>query len=341
MTTLFEQEIRSQGLILRGRAERGREQAERVAESWRNVSYALVAARGSSDNAALFFQYLAGQELGLLVALATPSLYEGETAIRLDGAGVLAVSQSGRTPGLAAVLERAVAQGRPNAAVTNDPTSPLASVAERIIELGAGPEQAVASTKTFSATWHALAQLVEALKGSALEGLNELPDLVERTVSWALETSLPVDALCVDGGITVVGRGVGQSVAAEIALKIREVAGIRSESFAAPDFLHGPIGAGGDGATLMLVITDELSDTVGGELLADSRRVGMRTVVVRPPGRAGFAGDEEIVLAESAPNWSVGLAQVLVGQVLALRLGEQRGRPIDTAPGLKKVTLSA
>jgi glucosamine--fructose-6-phosphate aminotransferase (isomerizing) len=341
MTTAFEQEIRSQGSILHERAGRGREQAERVAESWRDVSYALVAARGSSDNAAVFFQYLAGQELGLLVALATPSLYEGETTIRLDGAGVLAVSQSGRTPGLVAVLEHATAQGRPNAAVTNDPNSPLASVAGRVIELGAGPERAIASTKTFSSTWHALAQLVEALKGGALEGLDTLPDLVERTSTWALETSLPDEALNVAGGLTIVGRGIGQSVAAEISLKLREVAGIRSESYAAPDFLHGPIGADGNGSTLLLVVTEELSDSVGQEILAESRLVGMRTVVVRAPERTGLAGDVEIVLVESAPNWSVALAQVVVGQVLALRLGELRGRPIDTAPGLKKVTLSA
>jgi len=341
MTTLFEQEIRSQGTILHERAERGREQVESVAESWRDVSYALVAARGSSDNAAVFFQYLAGRELGLLVALATPSLYDDGAAIGLDGAGVLAVSQSGRTPGLVAVLERAAAQGRPNAAVTNDPLSPLASVAEHVIELGAGPELAVAATKTFSSTCHALAQLVAALKGTALEGLDELPELIARTAAWALETSLPIEALNVVGGLTVVGRGIGQSVAAEVALKIREVAGIRSESFAAPDFLHGPIGAGGVGSTLLLVVTEELSDALVDELLGESRRVAMRTVVLRTPDRARFASDEEIVLGESAPNWGVGLAQVVVGQVLALRLGELRGRPIDTAPGLKKITLSA
>jgi glucosamine--fructose-6-phosphate aminotransferase (isomerizing) len=310
MTTFLEQEIRSQGSVLRERAERGRAQAERVAESFRDVSYALVAARGSSDNAAIFFQYLAAQELGLLVALATPSLYEAGAAIGLDGAGVLAVSQSGQTPGLVAVLERAISQGRPNAAVTNDAASPLASMAGLVIELGAGTERAIAATKTFSSTWHALAQLVEAMKGSALAGLGELPDLVERTATWALERSLLTKSLDVAGGVTVIGRGVGQSAAAEIALKIREVAGIRSESFAAPDFLHGPIGAGGVGSTMMLVVTEDLSD-------------------------------EEIVLAESAPNWSIALAEIVVGQVLALRLGEQRGRPIDTAPGLNKVTLSA
>jgi glutamine---fructose-6-phosphate transaminase (isomerizing) len=341
MTTHFEQEIRSQGAILRERAERGREQARLVAESFHGASYVLAAARGSSDNAALFFQYLAGEVLGLLVALATPSLYEGETAIGLNGAAVLAISQSGRTPSLLAVVERALAQGRPNAVITNDATSPLAAVAEHVIELDAGPELAVAASKTFSSTWQALAQLVEALLGSALEGLDGLPDLVERTATWALETSLPVAALNVGGGLTVVGRGIGQSVAAEIALKIREVAGIRSESFAAPDFLHGPIGAAGEGSTLVLIVTDELSDAVAGELLTESQRAGMRTVVVRTHERVGLASDEEIVLGVSAPNWSVGLAQVVVGQVLALRLGELRGRPIDTAEGLNKITLSA
>jgi glutamine---fructose-6-phosphate transaminase (isomerizing) len=326
MTTLFEQEIRSQGAVLAQRTESGREQAQRVAESWRDVSHVLAAARGSSDNAAVFFQYFAGEELGLLVALATPSLFEGGTTIGLSGAGVLAISQSGRTPGLLEVIEHASVQGRPTAVITNDPASPLALASELVVDLAAGPEQAIASTKTFSSTWHALAQLVQALKDEALEGLDELPLYVERTVS---------------GGLTIVGRGVGQSVAAEIALKIREVAGIRSESFAAPDYLHGPIGAGGDGSTLVLVVTDELSDAVCDELLAESHRVGMRSVVVRSPDRAGLAGDEAIVLVESAPNWCVGLAQVVVGQVLALRLGEARGRPIDTSPGLKKITLSA
>ena len=83
MTTVFEEEIRSQGEILRRRAEVGSEQARLVSETWNNINYVLVAARGSSDNAAIFFQYLAGQELGLLVALATPSLYEGDRPIGL------------------------------------------------------------------------------------------------------------------------------------------------------------------------------------------------------------------------------------------------------------------
>src|SRR5580692_1272079 len=100
MTTVFEEEIRSQGALLAARVAQGSIEARRVADAFQGIDYALVAARGSSDNAAVFFQYLAGEELGLVVALATPSLYEAGRAMRLTGAGVLAVSQSGRTPGL-------------------------------------------------------------------------------------------------------------------------------------------------------------------------------------------------------------------------------------------------
>jgi glutamine---fructose-6-phosphate transaminase (isomerizing) len=341
MTTAFEEEIRSQGSILRDRALVGAEQAGRAAESLSDVDYALVAARGSSDHAAVFFQYLAGAELGLLVALATPSLYESGHDIGLEGAGVLAISQSGRTPGLVEVVEQAVAQGRPAVVITNDVSSPLASAGGQVVELRAGQERAIASTKTFSATWHAMAQLVSALGEVPLEGLEDLPDIIERTAEWALAAELPATVLNADGGLTVVGRGVGQAVAAEIALKIREVAGIRAEAFSAPDFLHGPIGADGEGSTLLVALTDETTDDVAARLLEETRRFGMRSVVLRSTQRAQLPCDAEMVLDEAMPNWCLGLAQVVVGQVLALRLGELRGRPIDTSPGLKKVTLSA
>jgi glutamine---fructose-6-phosphate transaminase (isomerizing) len=341
MTTIFESEIRDQGALLRARAERGDEQARAVAATWGDSAYALVAARGSSDNAAIFFQYLAGQELGLLVALATPSLYEARRPIGLSGAAVLAISQSGRSPGMVQVIERAHEQGRPTAALTNDPSSPLATSADLMIELGVGPERAVASTKTFSATWQALAQLVSARAGAPLAGLAELPDLVERVAQWALASDLPLDLLDATSGLTVVGRGVGFAAAQEVSLKIREVTGIRSEAFAAADFLHGPIGAGGAGSTLVLVVTDEMTDALATSVLAGCRDLGMRTVVLRSTSRTGLVADAQVVLDVDSANWCVGLAEVVVGQVLALRLGERRGRPIDTSPGLSKVTSTA
>jgi len=338
--TVFEEEIRSQGALLRARSLDGARDAGVAAQEWRDVTHLVVAARGSSDHAAIFFQYLAGQELGLLVALAAPSLYEGSRQVGLAGAGVLAISQSGRSPGMVDVVAQARRQGCASAAITNDATSPLALASDHVIELRAGHERAIASTKTFSTTWHALAQLVEALGSEPLAGMDVLADAVERTAHWALEQSLPLELLDVRG-LTMVGRGVGYAVAAEIALKVREVTGVRAEAYAAPDFLHGPIGADGEGCTAVLVVTDEMSDDVVSELLQGCAEAGMATLVIRPSTRVEFACDAQIVLPEVAPNWVTGLCAVVVGQVIALRLGTVRGRPIDTSPRLSKVTLSA
>jgi glucosamine--fructose-6-phosphate aminotransferase (isomerizing) len=341
MTTHFEAEIRSQGDKLAARAARGATQAFEAVRDLGAFTHFVVAARGSSDNAALFFQYLAGTELGKVVALATPSLYETGTPIDLSGALIVAISQSGRSPGIAAVAELARAQGRPTIAVTNDEQSPLATVSGHVLSLGTGPEKAIASTKTFSATWHALAQLIGAFRGAPLEGIVDLPIIVERTVTWALSNELAIASLDAPGGMTVVGRGIGFAVADEIALKIREVAGIRAESYAVADFLHGPIGADGEDCALLLVLTDELSDDVAQSTLRGCHEAGMVTVVLRSVNRPSVGGDVEIVVPEATPNWLTGLCHVVIGQVLALRLGERRQRPIDTSPRLKKVTLSA
>jgi glucosamine--fructose-6-phosphate aminotransferase (isomerizing) len=341
MTTIFEEEIRAQGEIIRRRAELGAEQSLHAASLWRDVNYALVAARGSSDNAAAFFQYLAGRELGLVVALATPSLFVDEGSMRLDGAGVVAVSQSGKSPGMLEVVRAAKIKGRPNVVFTNDANSALALEGECVVELFAGPERAIASTKTFTTSCHALAQFVSALGATPLAGLATLPDVIDAAAEWALSHDLPTTLLNAPRGLTVVGRGIGYAVAAEVALKIREVTGVRCEAYSAPDYLHGPIGADGDGATLLVVVTDEMEDEIARSLVMQCTERGMRTVTLRSSEHASTASDAEIVVPIAADDWCLGLALVVVGQVLSLRLGELRGRPIDTAPGLNKVTLTA
>lgn len=339
MTTTLEQEILSQGGILRQRAEEGASQARRAVALWRGkVNHILVAARGSSDNAAMFFQYLAGSELGVLVALATPSLYRNPSKISMKGDGVLGISQSGQSPDIVQVLHHAAQEGCPRIAVTNDVSSPLARESDLVLDLLAGEENSVAATKTLSATWHTLAQLVEAMSGSKLAGLDELPDVLDVVAPWALRQELPDQLFDVRRGLTVVGRGVGYAAASEISLKIREVAGIRSESFAAPDFLHGPIGADGEGATLLLVLSDEVTDEDAANLLARAKETGLSTLVVRPSARRSHDVDIDLVVPVDPANWAFGLAAIVVGQAIALRLGESFGRPIDNPPGLRKVT---
>src|SRR5436853_594759 len=118
----------------------------------RRFDYVLIAARGSSDNAARYAQYLFGAALGLPVALATPSLHTLYGAqLRFSGALVIGISQSGQSPDIGSVIAAARAAGAPTVAITNDVASPLARAAEHVIALHAGAERSVAATKTYSA----------------------------------------------------------------------------------------------------------------------------------------------------------------------------------------------
>jgi glucosamine--fructose-6-phosphate aminotransferase (isomerizing) len=306
MVTVLESEILSQSTLLRERTEEGTLAAKRAAALWDpSFTHLVVAARGSSDCAATYLQYLAGQELGLLTALGTPSLYAPPHHLNLAGSMVVAISQSGRSPDIVAVLKAAKAQGRPTVAITNDVESPLAHEADDVIPLLVGPEISLAATKTLLASLQAVAQFVKALGGprEVLTNEDELPAMVASVTSWALDYLGPVLSSVPFEGLTVVGRGLGLSAAEECALKIREVAGIRAEAYAAPDLLHGPIGAEGKGSSMWLVLTDEIDDEAALDLLTRAKDSGLSTIVSRLQSRKATSADLEIVMPIDCPNW--------------------------------------
>jgi glucosamine--fructose-6-phosphate aminotransferase (isomerizing) len=124
----------------------------------------LFIARGSSDNAAVYGQYLCSARAGRLTALAAPSLATAYHAT-LDLRGVLAVaiSQSGATEEIVTTLTWARACGARTVAITNVPGSPLAAAADLTLLTQAGPEQAVPATKTYTTQLAAVAVLATAL----------------------------------------------------------------------------------------------------------------------------------------------------------------------------------
>ena len=132
----------------------------------RDVDLVMIAARGTSDHAAIYAQYVLGSRNRIPVALAAPSLVSVYGAgPRLRNAAVLGISQSGRSPDVVAVLDDARRQGALTAAITNEPASELAQAAEHVVALEAGPERAVAATKTYLAEIALLAMLSAALSG--------------------------------------------------------------------------------------------------------------------------------------------------------------------------------
>src|SRR5690242_8938605 len=215
----LEVEARQQAEVIDARTEPGWATANRAAEVLNrdDVDYLLVAARGTSDNAARYAQYLLGTVARLPVGLAAPWLYASATPPLLRRGAVLAISQSGRSPDIRSVLAAARAQGRPAIAVTNDVASPLAGEADVVVPLRAGAERSVAATKTYLASLHAIAQIASRLHPRAGDQawFERLPALVAETTEQQFASRGRFDPLHAASLLTVVSRGLQLATAFE------------------------------------------------------------------------------------------------------------------------------
>lgn len=338
-------EIHEQPEVLLHLLDRQTETAARIATAIRarDVRYAIIAARGTSDNAARYAQYLFGALNRLPVALATPSLFSIYcTPPQLRDALVMGISQSGRSPDIVAVLEEGQRQGAPTLAVTNDPDSPLAARADYVMPLHAGEERAVAATKTYTAQLTALALLSCSL--------GDDPDRLEalRRVPLAVEGALDREELIADAAeryrymetCVVLGRGYNYATAFEIALKLKELNYLIAEPYSSADFMHGPIAVIGSGFPALVVAPNgKMFDTMrdftlelksrGAELLIISDRQDLLAEAVTP-----------LPLPESVPEWLSPIVAIVPGQLFALHLTLTKGYDPDQPQGLQKVTIT-
>src|SRR3954468_19667132 len=202
-----------------------------------------IAARGSSDNAALYAKYLFGIRNRYLVALAAPSLFThyGRPP-RLDGQCVIGISQSGQSPDVVAVIEEARRQGCLTIAITNVGGSALARAAELVLPLEAGDEMSVPASKTYTSSLVALALISQALDPDADFGsaLARVPEAIAKALASEDEVAVLSPALITTRAI-VLGRGFNFSTAEEVALKLSETSYVLARAWSVADFEHGPI----------------------------------------------------------------------------------------------------
>jgi glutamine---fructose-6-phosphate transaminase (isomerizing) len=345
MTTHLERELREQPAALERLLETQRGSAERVAALFRraDVQYVLIASRGSSSNAARYAQYVLGRAHRVPVAFATPSLYTlyGQPP-RLDGALVLGISQSGRSPDVKEVLEEARRQGRPTVAVTNDTSSPLAQAADEVLALEAGEELAVAATKTYVNSLGAIALLFATATddSAALDELAGVPAHLALQLERSWDDVQRLDRLGELHGGTVVARGVNFATAYEIALKIRELSGMLFEAYSSADLMHGPIAAIAPSWPVVTVAPRGPAFESMREAIEALKRRGARLVVVSDDEKALRRADTALPLWTHVPEWLSPLVAVVPGQLAALRLAQLRGLDLDAPVGLSKVTLT-
>lgn len=334
-------EIQSQPSVLIRFVEDSWEEVVETA-SWMadlDFTHVVMAARGSSDNAAGYAQYLWGAHNALDVSLAAPSLYTlYASPPDLSGSLVVGVSQSGESPDLLAVMDSARKQGRPTLAITNSVESPMATLADRHLDIAAGSELAVAATKSYTAQLLALAALSAVLSGDDghRQALAAVPDVVARTLEGDDLISAAARRLADETRCVAIGRGYNHSTVFEWALKIAELSYIVAQPFSAADFRHGPMALVEPGLAVLAVATDgPLFDDVAA-LLEVVRTGGANVTAISD--RPDCPADELLVLPSGLPEWLTPIPVTVAAQVFTYHLTVARGHDPDDPRALHKVT---
>ena len=317
--------------------------AERLHE--RPVASVVIAARGTSDHAAIYAQYVLGVRNRLSVGLATPSvvsLYGAEPDVRESL--VIGISQSGASPDIVGVVEAARHQGATTLAITNEPSSQLAEAADFVVELAAGPELAVAATKTYTTSLLAIARLSAALGGSGAGGgdaaaeLEAVPDAIAKALTAEQEVAAIARELAWTDRSIVVGRGFEYATAREWALKLKELAQVFADPYSAADFLHGPIALVQPGIPALVLAPAGAAAEGQVQLLRDLGDRRIDTVVVSDVAATRALGRWSIVIPAGVPEWLRPIVSIVPAQLYAYHLTVAKGLDPETPRGLTKVT---
>ena len=308
--------------------------------------WVMIAGRGTSDHAGVYAQYLVEARLGLLTGLVKPSvttIYGAELDWR--GGLVLAISQSGRSPDIVAVVEAARSSGALTLAITNAADSPLAHAAELHLDCLAGPELAVPATKTYVAELVAIAALVDGLSSSETlhDGLERLPAALRATLNTTAEWlagpgQVDVAALAAADRALLVSRGYNLATSLELALKLKETCGLYAGAYSTADFAHGPRALTRADVPVIAIRPDGPMGALVDETVAGVRDHGAPVTMICGPG--ADVPDGALVIADSVPEELTPVTFVAAGQLLVEEVARKRGVNPDAPSGLDKVTLT-
>ena len=343
--SLFLAEILEQPAAL-GRLLEADAEIARIAATARLRGARLVrmVGHGSSDNAASYGVYAFGllpRWTAIRDSITLTVHYD--TPLDLSGSMVIGLSQSGRTPDVVEYVTRARRAGAFTVAITNDPGSDLAAAAEATIPLRAGPELAVAATKTYVNTLAALALLAGHIAGRGPEvasGIRAAADLLTGSLG-GFETATRALALpfAYTGRMFVIGRGVEFATAREIALKLLETCRIAAEPLTATDLAHGPVAALDPLFPVWAIASPDGTLPTVQEAAGRIHAMGATLVASGTAADAVTVSSYRLPVPSTQPALLSPLLSVVPGQLFASALSRARGLDPDAPYGLNKVTL--
>ena len=308
----------------------------------RDIQYVFLAARGTSDNAGRYANYLWGAHNQLPLALATPSLFTYyQSPPKLHNALVVGVSQSGQSPDIVSVLEEGRKQNCLTLAITNIPDSPLAKTADFVLDIQAGAEKAVAATKTYTTELMSIAMLSAALSNSEdhWNQLASLPEWARYVLNLDHEIANMAQRYRYMSQCVVLGRGFNYSTAYEWALKLKELTYIIAEPYSSADFQHGPIAmVEGGFPVLAIAPKGKVHDSMKDMLTRLRKDKNAELVVISDDTDTLALAQSPIQLPPQIPEWLTPIVSIIPAQLFACHLTEVKGYDTEAPRNITKVT---
>lgn len=309
----------------------------------REIRHVVVAARGTSDNAATYAKYLLEIVAGVPVSQAAPSVYTLYDA-RPDMSGVflLGISQSGQATDVVQTLSTGRASGALTACITNVADSPLTEVSDVTLLCHAGEERGVAATKTYTTALALIALLAGHWAGDSalLEGLRGLPDAVARTLALDSAVESAVERYRYMPECAVLARGLNQATALETALKMTETSYIVAKPYSGAEFLHGPIAMISDGFPCFLFAPAGRAYASMLDLAVKLRERDAELIVVAHADEILALAERPLKLPADPGELLSPIICIVPGQLWAYHLARARRKDPDRPRGLTKVTLT-
>lgn len=309
----------------------------------RDIKSVVIAARGTSDNAAVYGKYIIEILTGLPVSLSAPSIHSVyNKKISYGNSLVIGISQSGKAGDALEVIHAAKLENALTVTITNFPDSPLAVLSNYHLNCNTGLEKSIAATKTFTAEIFLLASLVSEWTGNS-DLKRELAGVSDgiRAV-FSLEDTIKdlVKRYRFSNECFVLARGINYPVTLETATKIQETSYMRAKAFATSDFYHGPMAMIEKDSPVIVFAPEGPSLRDVREIIVKLREQGADILIVSDIEEVCALGDCSLLLPVSGSDFITPFYNVVVAQMFACQLSLLKGLNPDQPRSLKKVTIT-
>ena len=294
-----------------------------------------IIAAGTSYHAGLYAKKLIERELNISTHVHVASEFAYYPPTSADNPLFVFISQSGETADLIACLPFIQSIDSSIITLTNVATSRLAKEADVSIDLLAGPEIAVASTKAFTAQIATFALLIDYLKESKVfqKALSDVANEMQRLLDEHDKIKIFIEHFLTTHNAFFIGRGLDYTIALEASLKLKEISYIQSEAFPAGELKHGTIALIEKDTPVITLLTEEKTAKLTRANIEELKARGASSFVI---SQASIAYKDDQVQIKHIHPLLDALVAIIPSQLIAYYAALQRGHDIDKPRNLAK-----